>query len=171
MRFSGSIISSFETRSCICFVCWLLCLPVGFGNVYDAVAIRVLRWLRDDPVKFVACLSLHRKCGQIPGAGRPSSARSTECNVLGGIYTGTVAAPSESTCITREGEMSEKGEYPKTISYTSTPHAHQSTPKPYPCPAISSGARYSRVPQSVYVLSFSMRLAMPKSTSLRAWQQ
>ena len=41
--------------------------------------------------------------------------------------------------------------HPTSISKMSTPRAHQSTAFPWPRPWIISGARYSGVPQSVYV--------------------
>ena len=59
---------------------------------------------------------------------------------------------------------SEKGVYPCSSSYRSTPSAHQSTGAPWGMCEIISGARYSGVPQRVVERS-EAEVVSPKSMS------
>jgi hypothetical protein len=47
---------------------------------------------------------------------------------------------------------------PASISYSSTPHDHQSTARPWPAPATISGAMYSIVPMKLFVLCAARRV-------------
>ncbi|OMJ12066.1 hypothetical protein AYI69_g7892 [Smittium culicis] len=61
----------------------------------------------------------------------------------------------------------KNGGSPVSISNNNIPNVHQSTVLVYPCPSRSSGAKYSGVPQKVFVFCSSVMFSLhsPKSQS------